>query len=220
MTVARAGTSESGFTLIELMVSIVLLGLLTTALFAGVSFGVRAWKQANAANFRLAEIIRAQIALTDLLSGAYPHIIAADRGNHVDFEGSATSISFLAPATADIAPGGFERITLRLDQGETGLALSYAAQPELSITSYSLRKVLLNGVQNLAFSFYGPDEDGGPAQWFSTWHDRLRLPMLIRIQASLTGSRSAQWPDLTIRPRVAADASCSFDPLTKYCRGY
>ena len=40
----RSAAAERGFTLIEILVAVMLLGLLMAALFGGVRLGVRAWE--------------------------------------------------------------------------------------------------------------------------------------------------------------------------------
>jgi len=113
---------RKGFTLVELLVSIVLLAMLTTALFGGVTLGTRVWATGERATAELARIRAAQIQLSDLLSRAYPLVIRSEGGDpHVDFEGASASIDFLTAAPSDIAPGGLARITVQLDQDADGV---------------------------------------------------------------------------------------------------
>jgi len=211
---------QAGFTLVELMVSILLLGMLTMALYAGMSFGARAWRRAAESSARLAQIASAQITLVDMLSHAHPVMLRpAGQDAHVDFDGDSDQVTFLTPAPAEIAPGGFARTTFRLEDDDSGFALVSYAQPELAETGAYVRSVLLHHVQSLVLSYFTAGRPGKPGEWLSSWHNRLRLPMLIKVQASLEGRDAPRWADLIIRPRIAADATCTFDPLTRYCRG-
>lgn len=211
---------QAGFTLVELMVAIMLLGMLTMALYAGLSFGTRAWRKAAESSALLAQIASVQITLMDMLSRAHPLMLRpAGQDARIDFDGDSDHVTFLTPAPKGVAPGGFARTSFRLeDDGDDRALVSYA-QPELAGTGTFVRNILLRHVQDFALSYFAVEHPGGPGQWLSSWHNRLRLPALIKIQLSLDGRNAPRWPDLIIRPRIAADATCTFDPLTRNCRG-
>lgn len=211
---------QAGFTLVELMVAIMLLGMLTTALYAGLSFGTRAWRKAAESSALLAQIASAQITLADMLSRAYPLMLRpVGQEASIDFDGGADQVTFLAPAPAGVAPGGFARTSFRLEYVGDDFELVSYAQPELAGGGRHVRSILLRHVQNFALSYFTVEHPGEPGQWLSSWRNRLRLPALIKIQLSLDGRNAPRWPDLIIQPRIAADATCTFDPLTRTCRG-
>jgi general secretion pathway protein J len=220
MTKRVAAGTENGFTLIELIVAVALLGMLTMTLFAGIGFGTRAWNAAQHESATLTRISLAQIALNDLLERSFPLMIRSVAENaRVDFNGTANSIAFLIPAPVEIAPGGLARVTLTLEPHDAGFVLIYTAEPERAVGAPSLRRVLLRDIDTMAFSYFGADDKDQPAKWESTWQNRAHLPKLIRIQGTLMRMARATWPVLTVRPHVTADASCVFDPLVKDCRG-
>lgn len=211
---------QAGFTLVELMVAIMLLGMLTTALYAGLSFGTRAWHKAAESSALLAQIASAQITLADTLSRAHPLMLRpAGQEASIDFDGDADQVTFLAPAPEGVAPGGFARTNFRLEYDGDDFALVSYAQPELAGPGIRVRSILLRHVQNFALSYLSVEHPGEPGQWLSSWRNRVRLPALIKIQLSLDGRNAPRWPDLIIQPRIAADATCTFDPLTRTCRG-
>lgn len=215
-----ATKGEAGFTLVELLVSLALLGMLSIALYSGLSFGTSAWRKATDSGAELTRIGVAQIALRDMLTRAYPLMLRpAGLDPHIDFEGAADRITFLTPATAEIAPGGFARTTIQFEQDHDALALVSYSQPELTATDARARHVLLRNVQDGAFAYFGAVRPNAPEQWVTGWRGKARLPVLIKVQISFGGRNAPEWPDLVIRPRLDADATCSFDPLTKSCRG-
>jgi len=212
---------EAGFTLIELLVSIVLLAMLTAALFGGLRLGTRAWERAALSTSEIAQIRTAQMSLNEVLSRAYPLILReAGQDAHADFSGDATSITLLTSAPSDVAPGGLARMTLRIDQDTSGVSLVSFTRPELALSDNARRRTILRHVRTLSFSYFGPDDAGQTGRWASTWEGKTRLPSLIRIDATLEGRNAPYWPTMFVRPRITADAACSFDPLTKSCRGY
>ena len=64
--------------------------------------------------------------------------------------------------------------------------------------------VLMDGVQSVAFSYYGRYAPNRPLAWGERWQDRRTLPQLIRLRITLVGGR--QLPDLIVAPRPAGPA--------------
>ena len=213
-------TNEAGFTLLELVISIVLLGMLTTALYSATTFGSRVWRREVGTTSELSRVRAAQVLLRDHLTRVYPLMVHSGEGEfRTDFSGTPTSINFISPAQADIAPGGFARIVFQLESSTAGSSLVYVARAELGDNDKAVRRTLLRSVKALSFSYFGSDDAEGPARWSTTWGNRSYLPSLIRVQLSLGGASAPHWPALTIRPLLTADAGCAFDLLSKRCQG-
>jgi len=210
--------AEAGFTLLELLISMTLLGFLTIALYGGLNFGTRVWDKAQSATTDITQIRRAQMLLKNEIAGAYPRVINAGDDTRSDFEGSETSLRFLAPAPPDIAPGGFARVSFEVIAGEEGMALLHSIGPELGLGEPA-QNILINGLEEFSFSYLGGQGAGDSGSWQESWQGRVGIPKLIRVRASLK-ENMIDWPDLIIETRVAADAGCVYDALKKFCRGY
>jgi general secretion pathway protein J len=212
-------TREAGFTLIELLIAMTLLGLLTVALFGGFRFGVRTWDRSESASAGANEIRRAQMAIAAALGRAYPEYQTSDPTDpHVYFDGQAGKVTFLAPDSA--LSGALSVTTLaRQDVGGQSVLVMQTI-PELAINPARQRvsRVLLRGLTAFAIDYFGVDKSNTAPRWFSSWRDMQRLPQLVRIRASLAKT-GPQWTEMVVTPRIVADVSCNFDPLTKYCRG-
>src|SRR5262245_35771661 len=92
-------TAEAGFTLLELLISMTLLGFLMVLVFGGLRFGTHAWANSEARSSGTDDIRLAQTFLRHSLERAYPHFLYADPASaHVDFSGTANEIVFLGPA--------------------------------------------------------------------------------------------------------------------------
>src|ERR1700742_436657 len=116
-TIDKARMGEAGFTLLELLISMAVLGLLTVLMFSSLTFGTRVWERSENVTVALNKIRSVQELLRSDVSGLYPAAIGGAGESHVDFDGSADSVTFLRP-NADI-PGAFERVTLSM-RGEAG----------------------------------------------------------------------------------------------------
>ncbi len=100
---------EAGFTLLELLISMTLLGLLMVVVLGGLRFGARAWERNEAHTTATDDIRQTQALLRREIGLAYP-LLVLDQANltnrHVDFDGSEDSMSFLAPAPSCAGRGG------------------------------------------------------------------------------------------------------------------
>ncbi|HEY5337641.1 MAG TPA: prepilin-type N-terminal cleavage/methylation domain-containing protein [Rhizomicrobium sp.] len=213
-----AKTNDAGFTLLELLVAMVLMGLLSVVLLGSTRFGMQVWARSEDAMAHANQVRRAETVLSADLTRAYPLFLGSGSSDsHVDFDGAADGITFLAPD--DAMPGALDRVAIKTETVEDSLAVVRTSRMELSTGAETGRAVLLKHVAALNMSYFGSDKDGTAPIWQKTWQDRTRLPSLIRVQIALADRPSNLWPDFTIAPRLSADVGCVFDPLTKSCGG-
>jgi general secretion pathway protein J len=209
--------SEGGFTLLELMVSVAVLGLLSVLLFGSLHFGTQVWARAEGAAADSNTVRAVQTLLSNELDHAYPMFLNRNASDpHVDFDGTVDSVSFLAPDK--IVAGALRRVSVHLGGGE-GRGLVQDSQLELAADAQPKREVLLRNVQSIAISYFGPAAPNMPPTWQDRWQDRKSLPMLVRIHAFFSYSNAPPWPDLIVAPRISTDVGCVYDSLTKGCRG-
>jgi len=212
---------ESGFTLVELLVALALLGLISVGLFGGLRFGFRAWQQGSARTELSQHILNAQNFLRRIIADVYPQFIGDDptRGQ-VDFSGTATSLEFLASAPIALGHSGRMRYRLFVDR-HGGLAdLVMTARPELAdpdARGATERRTLLAGMRAIELSYFGRMRSEKTAQWREAWSGQTALPQLVRIRVPSDDARA--WPDLVAAPRVGVDESCLYDVSTRQCRG-
>jgi general secretion pathway protein J len=205
------------------LVALVLLGLLSMTLFSSVRFGVTAWQRGGERSDQIHTSMLVQDLLRRLIGQAYPLVLADGTGNgRVDFAGSAASLDFLAPVPVALASGGRARFKLAIERRGDGADLVLASRPELAAGDAATelsRKTLLATIESAELSYFGAAPSDQAARWHDRWSGALTLPTLVRIRVRFARSDPRLWPDLTIAPRITADVSCEYDPLTKLCRG-
>lgn len=220
--ITPANRGQAGFTLLELLISMTLLGLLMVVLFGGFRFGARAWERNTAQATATDEVRLAQALLRRELSRIYP-MFRMDQANlearHVDFDGNEERMTFLAPAPDALGEPGRARITLwqASENGQTALVMS--ARGELAANATPASAVLIRGLEEVNFSYYGSESPQEQARWVGRWTNRKWLPQLIRVDARFAAGDARSWPQLIVAPRISADVSCVYDPLTKFCLG-
>jgi general secretion pathway protein J len=218
----RSGT-EAGFTLVELLVAMTMLGLLTVLLFGGLRFGTRAWERGEAHSTGVDDVRFAEQFLRRELSDAYPLFVSAGTLQpHVSFEGDARSMSFLGPAPRSLSRAGRAQITLTAAASGKDTKLLVTARPELAFhddDQATTTDVLIDGFKSLTFSYFGAEGPSDPPLWHERWHEQPARPKLIRIQGRFADGDARQWPDLIVAPEIDVDLACGYDALTRGCRG-
>jgi len=211
----RRSPCEAGFTLLETLIAMTLLGMMTVVIAAGLRTGTRVWERGEAHAQAADDIRTVQAVIHSALSAAYPYLVArSGEDPFIDFDGQAQSLTFLAPAPAAMAPGGRARITLQAN----GSDFVMKARPELRHPDTDSER-LLCCLATLAFAYYGGAASDKEPQWQERWTGRLALPTLIRVSVTFPPGDARRWPELVVKPRIAADVSCVYDPLTHRCRG-
>jgi general secretion pathway protein J len=213
------GSRNSGFTLVELLIGLALLGFLSLLMLSGLEITSNAWRHVDARATAGRELESAQDLLRDRLSQVYPAVVSDDDGNHtVDFAGRADAIEFVAPLPERFGARVLVRFRLHLDDGTLRLGWSLPGNAETDSDSPAEASVLGN-LSDVAILYYGVDDPAAPAHWQSSWLGRKSLPLLIRVHLARNAPETAAWPDLVIAPLVSADAQCVFDPSDGACRG-
>jgi general secretion pathway protein J len=206
---------SSGFTLLEMMIGMVVLGLMMTVLFSGLRLGASSW---DAAERRVASVAERELALRVIerqLAMALP-VMHAPEGEgeppKLAFDGEGDRVTWISPLPAYRGGGGVHELELALgvtDRGE-GLVLGYRLfHPDvLDAPSATDREsvLLLEGVTELRATYYGSLEDPERGEWFDHWDHPESLPDLVKLEFDLA-DEAAHPITLVVQPRQAPFSS-------------
>jgi len=194
---------ERGFTLVEMLVSLALLGLAATMMATGFASATRLTRSNEARTAAGETVEAAQSALRDRIERLRPATRFDGAALAADFEGGPESMTFVALPSAAERPSPQRRFRLELDI-DGNLALGDAK--------------LLSGVEALQIAYFGPDATGVP-RWTDEWSARPTAPEAIRIGVTFARGDRRHWPDLIVRPATTVDTTCVLDVNTGKCRG-
>ena len=183
-SLAKQRASKGGFTLIETLVSLALMGLVLSALANLTAQWLPNWNR-GLERIQRSELIG--IALqrigADLAAAEY---VPANRGErHPLFDGSELSVTFVRTALGPNAGPGLDVVRVGETSDRLGLATvrsrsSFRPLPLASSLSEQLHfgepVVLLRAPFRLSFAYAGQDR-----AWKSSWHDSEKLPAAIRL---------------------------------------
>lgn len=188
---------QTGFTLLELVVAITLMGLVLVVLYSGLRLGLNGWdsgeQRAEATNrLRLVqEFLRRQLAQSMTV-----YQTNDQQEKVVVFSGQPNSIEFVAPMLIQLGQGGLYRV--RIEAGDGRLRLRWRPYlPDDPAAGEERETVLLEGVSAVEWAYFGPEreDDQEPPRWRSEWSSPERRPLLTRL--NLTEGNEA-WPDLVV----------------------
>jgi general secretion pathway protein J len=205
---------ERGFTLLELLVAITLLGLLMAALLGGLRLGARVWETGEARLDASARIQVVQDFLRQRLAEAQPFEVAmvVEGGRpQFSFHGATDEVRFAGPLPEQLGAGIYlMQLTLAkggADGQRRDLVLrwqpldlegdSTAPPPEPE------ERVLLEGVEGLELAYFGALDPREPPAWWPEWPpEQDAFPGLIRIQVRFADDDLRRWPELIVHPMV------------------
>lgn len=191
------GRHQAGFTLMEILVALVVLGILMAGLGQGMRLGMAAWTRQAALVDETAELDGVDRTIRGLLSGA---TTGAIHGRN-DFAGAVDSVSFDGTLPLAVTTGGRRaRITLTLD-GRHRLMLRWEnmlIDPNTTQPATG-EAVVAENLDRIEFAYWqsGLDSPG--------WHDRwtaTTTPTLIRLRLIFAKGDRRHWPDMVVAPLV------------------
>lgn len=212
---SRQYARQTGFTLLELLIAMTLLGMILVLLFGGLRLGMRSWdasqKQVDSLNSvrSLENFLRRELSLT------YPYLWRGVPERRVAFLGERNKLSFVAPLPSRVGGGGLYFISVELEQGLKGQRIVWRHLPvnpqmqDFSGLAATQEMVLadfeMGGVEDIWLSYFGQENEGVAPRWLDRWENKTRLPTLIRVQVKLPNN--SQWPEFVVAPMLSSGAA-------------
>jgi general secretion pathway protein J len=211
---SAAGTTRNGgFTLLELLIAITLLGLLMAAAYSGFRTGTRAWttgekRAENNEQMRIVEtFLRRQISQT------YPLTWTAHAKRTVWFRGQTQALDFASVIASRALDNGLAFLRLEIVEGKKGLALVLScrmANAESVIKAFEVKghddcqpvRMLADHLESGEFAYFGKPSgpnnvDQKEPHWYSAWSSRQTLPRAVRVKLRARPG-GITWPPLLI----------------------
>ena len=198
---------QGGFTLLELLVALTVLGFLVVALIQGMRTGLEFWGVQNRQIARTAELDTTARVLRALLSGIPILSSAADNPGGASaarqFAGKADELSFVGDLPNGL--GGSLLADIKLAVRGQRLVLAWSPhRHELAGTTPAVTETeLMSGVDRLLLAYWGPASPGAAERWLAEWNGPP-LPKLIRVRLLLVKGDNRHWPDLVAAPQLWA----------------
>ena len=198
-----------GFTLLELLIGMTLVGFILTLLFAGLNLGTRSWE---AGERRMVTSSR-QAVVVDFIRRAleqtYPLRWRVDNEDQLAFAGEAESLRFVGTVAMHDGASGNHLIALDLADGETGRDLVMRWQlpdpraPGFEPLEQAQPKVLVKAIKGMTLAYFGSQANAEEPTWHDQWLHQKAPPELIRLQLIMENGET--WPSIVAAPRIRTE---------------
>lgn len=213
-----------GFTLLELMIGLALLGLIMTLIFAGLQLTIRGWDETEATSERVNRVRQARALLLRELAAVYPYRWKNNSEMNLAFVGATNGLKFVSSTPPRAGRGGLNLVELLLGKNDKGMQLLMRRRiPATELRDFDDMEraesvVLLDDMESVAFEYFGADTPSAKPYWRDKWEDRQRLPRLVRVNLRTKGA--PPWPAIIVELRVSERAGCKgWDPDNGQCHG-
>ncbi len=171
---------QSGFTLIEVMVSLAIIGLITTLMFSGLSVGIDTWERGSAKIQELDQRSRVEGLLSRQLSLASPTELSGEDGSFVVFAGDGRRLEFVSRYSLFDGASDARKIDYAAEEGRFMYSerLLFDYRPG-SIVDAETRT--LADFSQIEFRYLGADQNGR-AEWVDSWELGAGLPRAVQIR--------------------------------------
>jgi general secretion pathway protein J len=198
------GGRQDGFTLLEVLVALLVLGLLVL----GLSQGVRTSLDLRQAQMRrlgnMAELDAAQRLLRTVLS----RLPLSPDGNRMvgsktapGFSGEAERIKFVGDLPTGLGPNRRADMSLSVQNGRLVLAWTpHLHEQSLAPPAPPAETALLHGIEKVDLAYWATPAGGQTPGWQSRWAES-EPPALIRLRLAFGETDRRRWPDLIVAPR-------------------
>jgi prepilin-type N-terminal cleavage/methylation domain-containing protein len=194
-----------GFTLVELLIALGIVGLLLTIAFSGLRVAMAAWTRGEDRAEAHQHVRAIAFTMARALGAAYPYRAAKGEAPEVVmlFTGAEQKLEFItqAPPLPLQAPVAFTAVVISLESGEEqGLIVRERALPNRD--PFTKGDIVMRdpAVTSLAFKFQNDDGD-----WVSTWdgQDLKAIPRAISLTIGTTlNGKTQTLPPITVTLRT------------------
>ncbi len=209
MPQSSTAVSDAGFTLIETLVSIMLLALVVAFLPGLLQLGTRAIESRTRLDTISAAGPARQFIAQQLASATAVLQRRPDGRLHLAFTGARDALAFVAPASLGAQQAGVQDYRMALDAsgagaGNPGRSLSISMRPySLQGDTPATTSVLMRDVTTLSFRYFGRRRGEDSARWHDEWIGESELPQLVEMKNGfVTAQASAERP-LVVELRFA-----------------
>jgi general secretion pathway protein J len=216
--------SSAGFTLIELVLAMALLGAMMVLLYSGLAFSLRSWDAGEANGRRTADRRIGENFLRRELAELFPMRFKDQMAVKVAFLGEANKLKFVSSRPAGLTLGGLSLVGVEIESGATPRERNLVmrrAMPDDDAKDFgplekAERTVLLEGVDSVQFDYFGTENDFTDSKWYSVWPYTERIPRLVRMR--IRGPDTTLIAEMVMRIELSEEAGCLENSFQRVCR--
>jgi prepilin-type N-terminal cleavage/methylation domain-containing protein len=194
-----------GFTLVELLIALAIVGLLLTIAFSGLRVALAAWTRGEDRAEAHQHVRAIAFTMARALGAAYPYRAAKSEAPEVVmlFNGTEQRLEFVtqAPPLPLTTPVAFTAVVISLESGEEqGLVVRERPLPNRD--PFTQGEIVMRDPSVTSLTFKFQNEDG---QWVETWdgQEMKAIPQGVQLSVGTTvNGRTQTLPPISVSLRV------------------
>lgn len=189
----------AGFTLLEILVALTVLGFILLGLGQGLRFGLTAWTMQSRTIAARDDLGAAERLLRGLIARMEPG--TADDPPPLRGLPGAMQFQTSLPLAADLLRFRTAEAALGVD-GEHRLVLRLTPNPRaipIGPARTVIEETLLNGLDRIELAYWRPAQRNAAGAWVRNWAAQ-DLPGLVRIRLIFPQGDARHWPDIVAAP--------------------
>lgn len=214
-----------GFTLLETLIGMTLLGFILALLFAGFRLASDSWDAVDQRATRTTDEELARALVRRMVTQLQPVRWKQAINQPLAFTGEPTRFRALAPLSEQAGLAGMRVVELSGEKVSTGgkdsvrlvlrqAPLRYDTANFADGIAEAKPHTLLDNLTIVEFGYFGAPKQGLPTQWLDSWPNTEQLPQLLRVRL---GSRDDGWSDMVVVPMVGGTGGCQWNSFFKKC---
>jgi general secretion pathway protein J len=216
--------ASSGFTLIEVVLAMVLLGTMMLLLYSGLNFSIRSWDASDVNGRRVADWRVSENFLRREVSELYPMRWPDPAQLRYAFDGKPASLRFVSSRRAGITGGGLSLVSIDVEPGAEPRkrdlvmrrAMATGDVSDFAPLDAAKPVVLLTDVDDVHFSYLGADNDFTDPTWSDEWKNQARMPLMVRM--AVRNANGEALPEMSMKLMVGPTAGCYENVFQRECR--
>jgi general secretion pathway protein J len=214
----------AGFTLIEVVVAMVLVGSILLLIYSGMSFALRSWDAGEANGRRTADRRLGENFLRRELAELFPMRWKDAMQVRMAFEGGASHLRFVSSRPAGLQLGGLSLVAVELadnrERGRRDLVMLRAMpdheQVDFGPLSDAEPHLLIEAVDSVEFGYFGSENEFADPKWHDAWDFPTRVPELVRMRVRT--AEGTVLPEVIVRVALGEEAGCLENSFQRLCR--
>jgi general secretion pathway protein J len=221
----NARNRQAGFTLIELVVAMALLGTMMLLLYSGLTFALKGWDAGDANGQRTTDRRIGENFLRRELSELFPMRWKDPMTLKLAFEGEAQRLRFVSSRPAGLSQGGLSLVGLEVEPDASSRArhlVMRRAMPDDEARDFAplerteQRSILIADIDSVVFSYFGSETDFADPRWMDAWTFVGRVPMMVRLR--MKSSDGTVLPEMVVHIILGEEAGCLENSFQRVCR--
>lgn len=197
--------TESGFTLIEVLIAMTLLGVIMALLFASLKISAESWEKSEKKVSDIGDIAAVVNFFQRHLVDARPLWNDFNKQEKLfSFQGVSQSLQFVSAFPASAARSGLQLFTLELVNIDKEQAIKVTLTPFYPPPEgedwMKEDDILIHHVENFTLAYFGQEKGQNESRWTDQWLENDTLPSLVKIKIDL--QNEIFWPEMIFELKI------------------